>query len=66
MQETLAHTSGRMVVVSGSVQMLDRIQALCAASNWTAVRIDGSTAAGQRHDIVTGFNLHGMGQVRVS
>ena len=65
MQETFASTSDRMVVVSSSVQALDKIQGLCKVRNWATQRIDGSTAASLRQDIVNNFNLHGVGQVSI-
>ena len=35
---------------------------MCNARGWSTVRIDGSTAADQRQDIVTNFNLYNVGQ----
>ena len=54
----------RMVVLSSSVMALNLIQELCQAHAWSTVRIDGSTAAEHRQDIVTGFNSrHSSSQV---
>ena len=64
MAAVLEGVRDRMVVVSSSVMALNLIQELCQAHAWSTVRIDGSTAAEHRQDIVTGFNSrHSSSQV---
>ena len=55
----------RCVVVSNSTKTLDLVGALCHSSGWSTVRIAGDVGAAKRQDIVTAFNRHGVGQVRI-
>ncbi|MEW5302035.1 MAG: hypothetical protein WDW36_004847 [Sanguina aurantia] len=54
----------RCVVVSTSTAMLDLVdRLLCGPRKWRTVRIDGSTAAAERQNIVDAFNSCGVGKV---
>ncbi|XP_077986095.1 DNA repair and recombination protein RAD54B-like [Glandiceps talaboti] len=46
----------RVVVVSNYTKTLDLVQKLCDTKGYTYGRLDGSTPAGQRQDIVNRFN----------
>lgn len=64
MHSVLGGTQDRMVVVCSSVMALNVIQTMCDTRSWKSVRIDGATASDERQNIVTKFNLYGVGQVR--
>lgn len=53
----------RAVVCAGSTQLLDEAASLCASRSFSCVRIDGSTPAVKRGEIVNSFNTAGIGQV---
>lgn len=46
----------KIVVVSNWTTTLDLIQALCVKRRYNFLRLDGSTPAKQRHDLVDQFN----------
>ncbi|GMH36127.1 hypothetical protein BSKO_03995 [Bryopsis sp. KO-2023] len=56
LNEMVASSDDRIVVVSNSTANLDVIQALCEQNSFPTVRIDGSTAVASRQDIVDNFN----------
>lgn len=62
MQET-TQLAERMVVCSNSTQCLDLVHTLCGHLGMTTVRIDGSTDASKRQEIVDSFNTCNVGQV---
>lgn len=49
----------RLVIVSTSTQTLDVVETLCAAKGWRFSRLDGSTSAEKRSNIVRLFNSKG-------
>eukprot|EP00891_Asterochloris_glomerata_P002075 jgi/Astpho2/2075/e_gw1.00038.344.1_t len=49
-------STDRVVVVSNSTATLDIIQAHCRDNGWESCRLDGSTDANKRQDIVNNFN----------
>lgn len=51
------------MVVSQSTATLDLLATLCALRGWSTARLDGSTDAARRGDIVAAFNSHGVGRV---
>ena len=53
----------RAVVCAQSTQLLDEAASLCASRGWSCVRIDGSTPAAKRGEIVKSFNTANIGQV---
>lgn len=53
----------RIVVVSTSTAALDVVETLCRRRGWSTVRIDGTTEASKRQDVVHAFNTCNVGQV---
>jgi DNA repair and recombination protein RAD54B len=49
-------SGGKVVVVSNYRTSLDVIQLLCEHHQWGFLRLDGSTVAAKRHDMVERFN----------
>lgn len=49
-------TKDRVVIVSNFKQALDVIQTLCKIRSYRFLRLDGSTAKGQRQTLVDHFN----------
>jgi hypothetical protein len=56
MLKAAAELSEKVVIVSTSTQMLDAAQLVCSGLGLTAGRIDGSTAAAARQELVDTFN----------
>jgi SNF2 family DNA or RNA helicase len=54
-----AGSEDKVVLVSNYTQVLDLCAALCAHRGWPSVRLDGSTPAAARSDIVAAFNRPG-------
>ena len=65
LEASISCVGDRVVVVCSSVKALDLIESMCSLKQWKTVRIDGSTSADQRQDIVTSFNLYNTAKVLV-
>lgn len=63
LQEVTNALGERAVVCSSSTQCLNIVETLCRSLGCSTVRIDGSTDASKRQDIVNAFNTCNVGQV---
>ena len=63
LQDIIRELGERAVVCSSSTQCLQLVQALCGTLGFATVRIDGSTDASKRQEIVNAFNTCNVGQV---